>query len=73
MNLKNKNILIFGLGKTGISCLKYLQKQTCQIFIFDDDKNLLKRYKRNGVNVLSEEDIKYLDLVIVSPGINKQN
>ena len=41
MKLKNENLkksfLIYGLGKSGISSLKYLcQKNIC--FVFDDDK-----------------------------------
>ena len=41
MKLKNENLnksfLIYGLGKTGISSFKYLNKKN-KCFIFDDDK-----------------------------------
>lgn len=71
MIYKNKNILIFGLGKSGIACLKYLQKHACQLFIYDADKSILKKYKKSSVNIIADDNLQCLDLVILSPGISK--
>ncbi len=46
----NKKILIYGLGKTGISSLNYLKKKN-QIKIYDDNKKILKKkYKHFFIN-----------------------
>ena len=33
-----KKILIYGLGKSGISALKFLKKKQNKLYIFDDKK-----------------------------------
>ena len=38
-NFINKKILIYGLGISGKSCLKYLNKNN-KVKVFDDNKNL---------------------------------
>ena len=44
---KNKKILIYGLGKSGIACFNFLKKNnTC--LIFDDNKNNIPAdFKKN--------------------------
>ena len=52
MKSKNENLrkkfLIYGFGKSGVSCFKYLNKKN-QCFIFDDEK---KKYLINLRNFL---------------------
>ena len=66
----NKKILIYGLGKTGISTYNFLKNKS-SVFLFDDfkikkkipnSKNKLINYKK----ILNTE----FDLIILSPGIN---
>ncbi len=57
----NKKILIYGLGKSGISSLNFLRKKN-KVFLFDDNKkNLLSSYQINSLKI---------DAIIISPGID---
>ena len=73
MNLKNetskKKVLIYGLGKSGISALNYL-KHNNSCYIFDDDKSKNTRnFKKFFLNKSKIIDSKF-DKIILSPGIN---
>ena len=59
-----KKILIYGLGKSGLSVNKFLKKQN-KIYLYDDNKKIKK-------NIISYKDLekKKIDHIIVSPGIN---
>ena len=57
----NKKILIYGLGKSGTSALKFLKKKN-KISLFDDNKKI--SLKQNIIK-------KKFDVIIISPGINK--
>ena len=57
----NKKILIYGLGKSGTSALKFLKKKN-KISLFDDNKKI--SLKQNIIK-------KKFDIIIISPGINK--
>jgi UDP-N-acetylmuramoylalanine--D-glutamate ligase len=77
--IKNKNIflekkiLIYGLGKSGLSSYKFLNKKA-NVYLFDDD---LKKKFRNQSNqrlrnVQALSKIKF-DRIIISPGIDISN
>ena len=63
----NKKILIFGLGKTGESVQKYLQKNKINYTIWDDYKKL----QRNKID--NKYYLKNYDYIIISPGIDIYN
>ena len=49
----NKKILIYGLGKTGISTFQFLRDKN-QVFLFDDNKiNLIGNLKKNLISFKS--------------------
>ena len=68
----NKKILIYGLGKTGISAYKFLKNKS-NAFLFDDylsKKNLI--HKKRILNYKKIQKTKF-DQIILSPGININN
>ena len=65
----NKKILIYGFGKSGISCFNYLKRSnTCLIFD-DNKKNVPIKYKNKLLNIHNLL-IKSFDYIVVSPGID---
>ena len=65
-----KKILIYGMGKTGISGYQYLKKNN-QIFLYDDNKNIF--IKKNLKKLLLDRNKiqkSKFDFILTSPGIN---
>lgn len=77
MNLANKNILVLGLGITGISTIKALDKLGANIIISDTKseeelKDIIEQVKdiRMKFNLNTDDmDLKGIELVVKSPGI----
>ena len=74
--LKNKNIffkkkiLIYGLGKSGLSTYKYLKKYS-KIFIFDDKEKFIKNINIKNKLIKHKNLInREFDYIIISPGID---
>ena len=66
----NKKILIYGLGKSGISAFNFLKKFNI-ISLFDDNKNIRAQnpIKNSFISLDQIKKIKF-DLIILSPGID---
>ena len=78
MNLKNKNVLLVGLAKTGVSTIKLLDKLGANIIVNDikDEerlKDILSDLKdiKNAEYILGyhPENVDHIDLAVVSPGV----
>ena len=69
INFINKHILIYGLGKSGISCFNFLKKKNnCEIF--DDNKeNIPKKFKKKLLKLRDLLNTKF-DFIVLSPGID---
>ena len=66
----NKKILIYGLGKSGLSSFKFLRKRN-KVYLFDDNKkiDLNKSNKKNFISLKQIQKVKF-NSIILSPGIN---
>ena len=60
-----KKILIYGLGKSGISALKFLKSKKNKLYIFDDKKFPKKKFIK--INELNNQEFDY---IVISPGID---
>ena len=78
MNLKNKNILLVGLAKTGISTIKHLNKLGAKVVVNDiKDKDKLKGIldelsDLNNVEYIlgyHPENVDDINMAVVSPGV----
>ena len=66
----NKKILIYGLGKSGLSTFKFLKNKS-DVYLYDDFQSNIKilDIKKNIVSFKDVLKLKF-DIIILSPGIN---
>ncbi len=77
MYLKNKNVLVVGLGITGVSAVKALEKLEANIYLYDSkSENDLGEFLNEikGIYVKEYLDgkspvLQHIDLILKSPGI----
>lgn len=79
MDLKGKKILVFGAGISGIGAAQLLLGVPAEVVLYDGNKDLQETELREKLpesehlsivlGELSDEQIKALDLVILSPGV----
>ena len=74
-----KNVLIYGLGKSGVSSAKLLMKQGYRVFLYDGKQNLsheVCQLAKQGAILLDDlldDLINKLSLTVVSPGVSVFN
>ena len=68
-----KKILVYGLGKSGLSSLKFLQNKS-EVYAFDDFANKIKSSKLKK-KIIRQNKIRTFDFdqIILSPGIDINN
>jgi len=68
-----KKILVYGLGKSGLSALKFLQNK-CEVYAYDDFNNNLRfsSLKKKLIKFNKISSINF-DQIILSPGIDINN
>lgn len=79
MEFQEKNVLVFGSGKSGIAAAELLEKQNANIFVFEgNEKQSVAEIKEKSksfanakiyVGNLPEEVMDKLDVVVLSPGV----
>ena len=68
-----KKILIYGLGKSGVSSYKFL-KDKAELYLFDDDtKKKFKNKLNKKISTIKEISNINFDKIIISPGIDILN
>jgi UDP-N-acetylmuramoylalanine--D-glutamate ligase len=75
----NKLICIFGLGQSGVSAARYLQRTEQDFFVVDtrdnppgkDEIKSLNHCRQTYFGTVPQENLNQLSMIIVSPGISK--
>ncbi|MGP1569544.1 MAG: UDP-N-acetylmuramoyl-L-alanine--D-glutamate ligase [Eubacteriales bacterium] len=84
MHLAGKNVMVAGLGKTGIALIKVLKKMGANIFVYDGKtKEEISPKTSDFLSMMcqasffkeipNDEILKSQDLLILSPGISLEN
>ena len=63
-----KKILIYGLGKSGISSYKFLKNKS-DVYLFDDNQKIKLKFKNKIIGLKEIQKINF-DIIIISPGID---
>ena len=68
---QNKNIAIYGMGKTGISVARKFKKLKAQVFCWDDSKEIRKKVKKSNL-LINKFWLKknIIDCIAISPGVD---
>ncbi len=66
-----KKILVYGLGKSGISTYKFLKKSS-DVYLFDDNHRINLKFNQKIISLKQIEKINF-DRIIISPGIDISN
>ena len=70
LNLKKLSFLVYGLGSTGHSVVKYFKKRKIQNFsVWDDNAKLRRKFGSKGASNL-KNILKEVDYIVLSPGIS---
>ena len=72
MRLKNKRILVYGLGSSGKSVILQLLKLKSKIFLLDASLDKLTKLL-NEYHLYIFDSLDNIDMIIVSPGIRKDD
>ena len=66
-----KKILIYGLGKSGLSSYNFLKKKS-DLYLFDENQKINSKLKKKIIKLEQIQKINF-DRIIISPGIDISN
>ena len=69
IHFKNRKILIYGFGKSGISCFNFLKKNNICTIFDDNKKNIPIKLRKQLLNINKLSSVKF-DFIVLSPGID---
>ena len=71
--LKQYSFLVYGLGSTGQSVIKYFNKnRVSKYFVWDDNFKLRKKFEKKST-LTFKEILQKVDFIVLSPGISLRN
>ena len=70
INLKKLSFLIYGLGSSGRSVIKYFKKKNIENFFTWDDNSLIRNKYKSKKFLNLKSILEYVDYIILSPGIS---
>jgi UDP-N-acetylmuramoylalanine--D-glutamate ligase len=70
-----QNVVVVGLGKTGLSCVNFCKQQGWQVSVTDSRSNppcsdQIDQHTQTAFGKISKELIDHADLLIISPGVS---
>jgi len=68
---QNKNVAVFGLGKSGFTTAKRLHEGSALVSVWDDNEDRRTEARKNGLTVsnMLGDEWSAPELLILSPGI----
>ena len=70
LNLKKFSFLVYGLGSTGHSVIRYFKKRKIHNFSVWDDKAILRKKFKLKTAISLKKALKEVDYIVLSPGIS---
>ena len=70
---KNKKVAIYGMGKSGYSAAKKLNKLGANVFCWDDSQKIRRKVKKNNFKLSKfwvNNEKNFIDYIVLSPGID---
>ncbi len=69
--LNDKAVLVFGMGRTGLSAAKALHKAGARVVVADDSNENINKAKRLNVEILDKntQDFSEFAMLLLSPGV----
>ena len=72
MRLKNKKVLVYGMGNSGQGAIKLLLKHKAKIYAYDDNYKMVENLPDNIIKVenITENFLKQIDLIVLNPSVS---
>lgn len=72
MIVRNKKVLVYGLGESGQGAIKLLLKQKAKVYVYDDNKKALDNLPNNLIKVenITENILSLVDLIVLNPSVS---
>ena len=70
-NFKKLSFLVYGLGLTGQSVVKFFEKNKIKKYLVWDDKNINLYKSKRAINL--SKALREVNYIVLSPGINLKN
>ena len=72
MRLKNKKVLVYGMGNSGQGAIKLLLKHKTKIYAYDDNYKMVENLPDNIIKVenITENFLKQIDLIVLNPSVS---